>query len=174
MHALTNTLLVGYLLAVAVIDSLRSRIPNALTVSAAVAGLLLGTIASGAGGLLAATEGLLVGFFLFLPLYLLGGFGAGDVKAVAAAGSFLGPQGALVAVFCTLIAGGIAGLAVLLTAGGMPALRSMLSRWALLMYVPSAARPLAAQADPSNAAPKLRFPYGVAIACGVIASLLLG
>lgn len=174
MHLLANTLLVAYLLAVAVIDGLRSRIPNALTVSAAAAGLVLGVVAHGPHGLLAAAEGLLVGFFLFLPLYLLGGFGAGDVKAIAAAGSFLGPQGALVAVICTLIAGGIAGLAVLVTAGGMPALRSLLVRWSVLILAPSAAMRPPVHPGAANTAAELRFPYGIAIACGCIASLLRG
>lgn len=145
-----------------------------LTVSAAAAALVLGTMAHGADGLLAAAGGLLVGFLLFLPLYLLGGFGAGDVKALAAAGGFLGPQGAVLATVCTLIMGGIGGMAVLLATGGFPALKCMLRRWTFRAYVVGATgRAAAIRADSDDAA-RRRFPYGIAIACGVAASLLLG
>lgn len=172
MHYLTVVVLLGYVAAVAIVDSVKHRIPNALTVSAAAVGLILGAILHGAGGLLAATEGLAVGFFLFLPLYLLGGFGAGDVKALAAAGSFLGPLGALLATICTLIAGGIGGATLLLVIGGLPALRSMLGRWTFSAYMLSTTgRAVIVQSDPGDAAGR-RFPYGVAIACGVAASLV--
>lgn len=174
MHHATDFLLLAYVAAVAVIDGLRHRIPNVLTVPAAAIGLALGTAAHGMHGLFVSGEGLLVGLCLFLPLYLLGGFGAGDVKALAAAGSFLGPQGAAAAAICTLIAGGVGGTAMLLAAGGVAALRSMLSRWTANAYVLCATGRLQTlPADPGEAA-RLRFPYGIAIACGVAASLIWG
>lgn len=172
MHQLAEILVLSYVGTVAAIDSLRHRIPNALTVSAAAVGLTLGTMMHGLDGLLAATEGLLVGFLVILPRYLLGGFGAGDVKAIAAAGSFLGPLGAIGAAVCTVIAGGIGGLLVLIAAGGFPALRSMLRRWTFRGYVLcTTGRGAGLQADPDDVASR-RFPYGIAIACGVAAMLL--
>lgn len=174
MHYLSDVLLLGYLISVAVIDSLRHRIPNVLTVSAATVGLVLGVSTLGVTGLIAAGEGLLVGLFLFLPLYLLGGFGAGDVKALAAAGSFLGPHGALVATACTLIAGGIGGTTVLLAAGGLPALLSLLRRWTLQGYVLCSSGHTATLRPASDDAARRRFPYGFAIAAGTAASLALG
>lgn len=172
MHYVPATLLLIYVALVAVVDYRRQRIPNALTVSAAVLGLLLGAITQGAAGFFAAGEGLLVGLGLFLPMYLLGGTGAGDVKALAAAGTFLGPFGTLAAAICILIAGGIGGMAVLLAAGGPAALRSMTARWTMRTYVLcTTGRLPGITAEPSDAA-RLRFPYGIAIACGVAASLL--
>ena len=72
------------------------RIPNALTFgSAAVA---LAFHAFDAGSLRAlpvavawSVAGWIVGFLLFLPVFLLGGMGAGDVKLLAALGAWLGP-----------------------------------------------------------------------------------
>lgn len=174
MHYLADILLLGYVATAAVIDSRRHRIPNAVTVPAAIVGLGLGTLTHGAAGFAAAGEGLLVGLVLFLPLYLLGGFGAGDVKALAAAGSFLGPHGALVAAACTLIAGGIGATAVLLAVGGVPALQAMLRRWVFGAHVLCATGESAALRPPAGDAARLRFPYGIAIACGVAASLLWG
>lgn len=171
MHDPTVILLLGYVVGVAVMDSARHRIPNALTVSAAAAGLILGWAGHGAWGLLSAVEGLLVGTLVFVPFYWRGGFGAGDVKALAAAGSFLGPQGALVAAICTLIMGGIGGTILLLGSGGWPALQSMLGRWTFRAYVLcTTGRVTASELDPGDAA-RRRFPYGIAIALGTAASL---
>lgn len=174
MRYLTDIVLLGYIVTVAVIDTWRHRIPNLLTAPAAVVGLVLGVLSHGAAGLLAAGEGLLVGLALFLPFYFLGGFAAGDVKALAAAGSFLGPHGALLATACTLIMGGLCGTAVLLAVGGLPALQSLLRRWTFRTYVLCATGRQAALAPEPDDAASRRFPYGIAIACGVAASLLWG
>ena len=174
MHHLVDILLLGYVTTVAVIDGLRHRIPNALTVPAAAVGLVLGLTVHGVTGMIAAGEGLLVGLFLFLPLYLLGGFGAGDVKALAAAGSFLGPHGTLIATACTLIMGGIGGATVLLSVGGLAALSSMLRRWMFqACVVCSTGRSAGLRPDPDDAV-RRRFPYGFAIAGGTAAALALG
>lgn len=174
MHHLTHITVVGYALSVAAVDTLRHRIPNWLTVSAAGVGLLLGALTHGAAGLIWATEGMLVGFLLLLPLYLLGGFGAGDVKAFAAAGSLLGAQGVALATICTLLIGGIGALGVLLAAGGIAAVQSMLGRWTFRAYVLcSTGRSQDIEPPPGDPA-RRRFPYGIAIACGIAASLLWG
>src|ERR1700751_1600311 len=82
------------LLAVAVGSDLHSRrIPNWLVLT----GLTL-ALAVRLGGARAAQGysawglGLLTGGGLFLPLYLLRGMGAGDVKLMAMVGAFVGPE----------------------------------------------------------------------------------
>ena len=113
MHNLLVIALLSYVTAVAVTDTLTQRIPNALTVPAAAVAVTLSIASHGVTGGLASSAGLLIGLAVFLPFYLLGGFGAGDVKALAAVGAFVGPQGVLLATICTLILGAACALIVL-------------------------------------------------------------
>ena len=71
-------------------DLRTSRIPNLLTFSAAAAGLAWHAF-GGWAPLASALGGLALGLLLFLPIYLLRGMGAGDVKLLAALGAWLGP-----------------------------------------------------------------------------------
>ena len=61
-----------------------------------------------------AAGGAAVGFLAFLPFYLLGGMGGGDVKLMAAFGSLLGPSGILLAAVLAAIFGGLTAAAALL------------------------------------------------------------
>lgn len=174
MHGILIIALLSYVTVVAVADTLTRRIPNVLTVPAAAVAVILSIAAHGMAGAITSGAGLLVGLALFLPFYLLGGFGAGDVKALAAVGAFVGPRGALVATICTLLVGAVAALFVLLMTGGVAALRSMLGRWALTGYIMNATGKAALISAPEGDAARRRFPYGIAIACGTAASLLWG
>ncbi|HEX5209992.1 MAG TPA: A24 family peptidase [Steroidobacteraceae bacterium] len=174
MHNLLVIALLSYVTAVAVTDTLTQRIPNALTVPAAAVAVTLSIASHGVTGGLASSAGLLIGLAVFLPFYLLGGFGAGDVKALAAVGAFVGPQGVLLATICTLILGAAGALIVLLVTGGFSALQSMLGRWAMVGYVMSSTGRAAHISAPEGDAARRRFPYGIAIACGTAASLLWG
>ena len=96
----------------AAIDLRTHRVPNALTLTLAGAGLALAAAGLGRVGVGAACAGGLLGLALMLPGYLLGGTGAGDVKLLAAAGTLLGPAGALWAfMFTTMVGGALALLA---------------------------------------------------------------
>jgi prepilin peptidase CpaA len=143
--------LIIFVAAAAIVDLRTHRIPNLLTMSAATLGLVLNFSRIGGPGALASGAGLLLGLAAFLPFYLAGGFGAGDVKAMAAVGAFLGPKGALLAATCTLLVGGLGALVVL------AALRWKSARsedtWRL------------------REAGQYRFPYALAIACGTALSL---
>ncbi len=90
-----------------VMDIRDRRVPNWITFPAMVTGLLYHFQASGPEGLLFSLEGLLLGFCLFLPFYLAGGMGAGDVKLLAAVGALLGPAGVFWACVCTAVVGGM-------------------------------------------------------------------
>lgn len=93
-----------FLLAVVVSDFRHQRIPNVLNLVALLAALAVQSTA-GIGGLMTGLAGAAVGLAVFLPFYAFGGMGAGDVKAMAAAGSFLGPLGAFLAGCLALVAG---------------------------------------------------------------------
>jgi prepilin peptidase CpaA len=75
----------------AVLDYRTRKIPNWLTVSAALLGLAYHTLAPGGMGPLPALAGFAIGFSLLLLPWLLGGGGMGDVKLLAALGVWLGP-----------------------------------------------------------------------------------
>lgn len=148
----------------AITDCRTHRIPNRLTATAAIAALLINVDIAGVGGALHSGMGLVVGLALFLPFFLIGKFGAGDVKGLAAVGAFVGPYGVFLAACWTLIAGMIGGLALLVALGGWPAVLSMFGRWM--------GRKNAVDA-PSGDPARLRFPYGFAIAFGTAASIML-
>lgn len=79
-------------LAAATTDIMMKRIPNYITVPAAILGLLFHLVFTIKGiGLLMAVAGLGLGFVLLFVPWLLGGGGMGDVKLLAALGVWLGP-----------------------------------------------------------------------------------
>ena len=79
----------------AVGDVRTRRIPNYLTLGAALAGLGFQFGTHGWAGVGQGFLGLCVGFSLMIGFYLKGGMGAGDVKALAALGAWLGPLSTL-------------------------------------------------------------------------------
>ena len=161
-HLPISTLcLLAFVSAVAVVDLRTRRIPNRLALTGAVCGLASNLATAGAAGALMSGAGLLVGLAMFLPFYLLRGMGAGDVKAMAAIGAFVGVKGALVAAGWTLVAGGIAALLIVAT------------RWTLPFLVSAAGGGVAGRC-PAPDLRSRRFAYGLPIACGTIASLLSG
>jgi prepilin peptidase CpaA len=81
----------------AVTDARMHRIPNYLTVPAALLGLAYHTLAPSGWGLWSSLAGFGVGFAILLLPWLLGGGGMGDVKLLAALGAWLGPVLFLVA-----------------------------------------------------------------------------
>jgi len=91
----------------AVLDLRSRRIPNWLTFTLLLSGLCVPWLGlSPAGGFGRAALGLTLGFGLALIPYLLGAWGAGDVKLVAGVGSWLGPL-ALLEVFALAAIGGM-------------------------------------------------------------------
>ena len=112
-----------YVALVAATDIRMHRIPNYLTVPAAVLGLAYHTLAPTGWGLLASLAGLAVGFSLLFIPWLLGGSGMGDVKLLAALGAWLGWKCLLAAFAVSTIFAAVAALAILThnsLAGGKP------------------------------------------------------
>jgi prepilin peptidase CpaA len=106
---------------------------------------------------------------MFLPFYVVRAFGAGDVKAMAIVGIFLGAQSTVHAVGSTLVAGGVLGVLVLCL---KPAHTSAtMQRLVALLHTPVASMRESQRNQSPNS--RLRFPYGVAIACGVAVALIV-
>lgn len=104
-------------LVAAVWDLRTRRIPNVLTFSAAAAGIVFNGYVGGLMGVGWATAGCLVGLAFFLPFFVLGGMGAGDVKLLGALGAWMGPAATVWLALFSLIAGGVMGLAVAVVYG---------------------------------------------------------
>src|SRR5471030_1548046 len=90
------------MLAAAIIDWWKFKVPNKLTFPLIISGWLLGLIntctfdtdagvgIAGAGGIGSALLGTLLGLALLIPVYAIGGMGAGDVKMTMGFGSWMG------------------------------------------------------------------------------------
>lgn len=74
------------------IDVRTHRVPNFLTLGGALGGLGYQLGAHGWAGLSQGLLGLSLGLALLMLPYIMGGMGAGDVKALAALGAWLGPM----------------------------------------------------------------------------------
>lgn len=172
-------LLAVLLLTSAAYDVRGHRIPNALILCGAFLAILLHTTLPQGDGFLSplpgalgpwgALKGLFIGLAVLLPLYLLRGMSAGDVKLMAMTGAFLGSPEIWWAIFSTLLAGGVLVLAAALrpdvAAQTLKNLRIMLAS-AMLRTASGGAIPFPA---PQSAA---RLPYGVAIAGGTIVCMI--
>jgi prepilin peptidase CpaA len=174
-------LLLGLLTTAVWHDIKARRIPNALVLPGALAGLALqGLLPAGGGfyttpfgalGLLLGLAGMALGLALLLPMYMLGTMGAGDVKLLAMAGAFLGPQQVLGAGLLTLLAGGVLGLAVAAQRGDLARIWNNL-RTMLLSTVLRGMGGGRVSVD-APATPTGQLPYAIAIAAGTVLQLLL-
>ena len=154
--------------AACVFDLRERRIPNALTLGGAGAGLLFALLVHGASGLGVAALGWVVGCALFLPFFLLGGTGAGDVKLVAAIGAWVGAALVCWVAIYTAIAGGV--LALLVSARQRYLRQSFMNLWGLLTFWRVAGiRPMPGMTLRTAESPRL--PYALPIAAGAVAAL---
>jgi len=171
--ALPVKIALALLVLAAAATDIRSRtVPNGLTVTGVVCGVLLNSSLNGWGGLKGSLLGLLVGLSLFLPLFLLRGMGGGDVKLMAAIGSMAGVTDTIVIFMLTAIFGGVLAIALLLWKGGLGrALRNMgvILGELMRLRVPHEAHPeLTIDHERS-----VKLPYAVAIALGTVTFLAL-
>jgi prepilin peptidase CpaA len=160
-------------IAMAVGDWHNRRIPNFLTFGGALAGIVFQAATMGWTGLSHSLTGLMLGFGLLLLPYILGGMGAGDVKALAALGAWLGPK-SIFSVFCYMgLAGGLMSLGVLIWNGIL--WRYIRRGWVLLQNLAlcRGQKILVETLTPSSELTE-GLPYGVAIALGMAVFLWCG
>lgn len=165
-------ILILYLvLAIAISCDVRTRkIPNQLVVVAAAVGLGASLTPDGIG-LAQSAGGLALGFALLLPLYWLRTLGAGDVKLMAALGTFLGIEGSIVAVLATLVAGGVLAIAVAWRKGSLGGAVSNVRNYfgACVIWLTAGG----AIRKPELHTSASRLPYSIAIGCGVTAYMAI-
>lgn len=147
------------------------RIPNVLTLGFPI--VALGThlwLDGGAGGL-STLGGWALGLVLFLPLFALGGMGAGDVKLLAAFGAWLGPWDVVQTGLAAGVIGGVLAVGLALSRSYMS--QALGNMWSLLMFWRAAGfRPHPTiTLDGQHEGPRLA--YAIPISLGAIVTLWL-
>ncbi|HEX8477069.1 MAG TPA: prepilin peptidase [Telluria sp.] len=158
--------------AAAMTDLARRRIPNILLLAGWVAALPLHLLSIQPGSaLLGGLAGALCGLLVFLPLYLLRGMAAGDVKLMATVGLFVGPLEALQVAVIACCVGGAMAFAIILYTGRLGHAFSNVGDllrplWMRALGMPAVAEPMR---HPSVG----NMPYGLAIAVATIVLLYM-
>ena len=147
-------------LAIACVADLRTRrIPNALVLVTLALGMAQSMMHFGVwqgGG--RALAGLSVGLAIWLPFWLLGMMGGGDVKLFAAGAAWLGAGGAVEGALLAGLCGGVLSLAYMLYQHG---LSYTIVRVSHGMQQPSTLR------EASSAKWSRRMPYALAMSAGL-------
>ncbi|MHB8953022.1 MAG: A24 family peptidase [Pirellulaceae bacterium] len=163
-----------FLILAAVIDGFELKVPNWLTFPMILSGWLYSAFAAGwAGdlwyvGLGWSLIGMAVGLALLLPLYAIGGMGAGDVKLLAGVGAWMGVSHTLNAFCVTAIVGAVLAVAMVLFRRAWS--KHAWQLWAIVNEIltirdPNQLSTIAAQRKSSM----LLLPYGIPIAIGSVA-----
>lgn len=159
-----------FLFSICVTDTLYSKIPNLLILLLLLGGFIYHALQAGPAGLLTAFLGLLTGFALLLIPYMMGGMGAGDVKALAALGSLLGAGSILqVFLYMALIGGLMSVLHYAFNRNLFEKCRELLNALKLFLYTRNYG-----ELKPNSQSESLRFPYAAAIAFGYFAYMRWG
>jgi prepilin peptidase CpaA len=157
----------------AIIDMKVRRIPNLLVLAGLLISLTYHSTMPVGSGMLHWLFGAGAGFLIFMPLYLVKGIAAGDVKLMAAVGAFVGPMLILKVALAACIFGGIGALAIVVFGKNVrTVLRNihiiLLSHGRLSEYQKSEKLLGDAISFPSVG----RMPYGAAIALGTMYAVL--
>lgn len=157
MILLAHSTLFMLAVSAAITDLRKNCIYNWQTYGAAALGLGFNFWGGGWQGLWWSTSGLAVGFALLFVFYLFGGFGAGDVKFLAAIGALEGVAFVLWTMLYAALIGGIMAFAVMIWKG---IVWDTLKRCLYLLR-----HPIQAHNDLKKS-PQIVLPYGLAISAG--------
>jgi prepilin peptidase CpaA len=172
------------MLAAAVIDWWKFKVPNKLTFPLIITGWLLGLanncgLDAGEGGIGSALFGTFLGCALLIPVYAIGGMGAGDVKMTMGFGSWIGAFYGIEAgadilfwAFCTgVIVGGVIGLGMILARGQFRQNAQHLREILGDMFKSKGIGDIAEKANARR--PRWhRLPYGVPLCIGFLGYLM--
>jgi prepilin peptidase CpaA len=117
VHLIPASIVLAAAMIAAVMDVLKFKVYNALTVPLLLTGLVYHGIAGGMQGLMGSLIGMLSGFAVLFVVYTMGGVGAGDVKLMAAVGAWLGMPLTLYVFAASALASGIYAVVLILLWG---------------------------------------------------------
>jgi prepilin peptidase CpaA len=156
------------LIEAALIDGWKLKVPNWLTFHMVLGGLGFAAYTGGSAGFFWALSGAVIGLALLMPLHMIGGMGAGDVKLMAGIGAWMGPSLTVGAFIASALVGGVMAVAMVLWSG------QWIKHWVqfhaigheiLTVRNPAKLATTAAARKPTM----MLLPYGIPIAVGSIA-----
>ncbi len=156
------------LIVAAWIDGKELRVPNWITFPMVISGLIYTTVVGGWGGLGFGLWGMTVGLLTLLPLYAVGGMGAGDVKLMAGIGAWLGATVTWYAFCVSVVVGAIMAVIMVLWRGSWEKHYNnflMIISEFITIKKPEELYKIAAERKPQM----LLLPYGIPICIGSIA-----
>ncbi len=175
------------MIASAIIDWWMFKVPNWLTFPVIISGWIFGLIhtlgwqvvpSDGVGGIGDSLAGTAWGFALLLPIYAIGGMGAGDVKMTMGFGSWVGAffgiaagwWHIMIAFFVGAIAGGIIGLIMMALRGQYR--QNAAHMQVIIMDLFTAGSMSKVSAKAKERRPRWhRLPYGVPLCIGFVGYL---
>lgn len=158
-------ILAGVVAIAAATDMHERRIPNWLCASGVLIGFSLNAFLYGLPGLKHAAFGLALALLIYLPLYIVRGMGAGDVKLMAALGALAGPANWLRIFFLTAILGGIVAIIVIFYRGALGRAARNVGRILVSPFRGEAPYKSTPELDVTSGA-GLSLPHGAVIALG--------
>jgi len=169
LEIIRSVALYGLIGTCAITDILHGKIYNRITYPAVLVGDLLAVL-SGVVVLKASIVGLLVGFILYFLVFMMGGFGGGDVKLMTAIGALMGYPFVIYASFYSALVGGMISLGVIIWKGRF--LKTLRNIFAVLFSYPLSL--LFPGVEPVSLSPEnsTRIPFGFAICLGTLWTVL--
>jgi len=174
LSAASSVVVLVAALAAAVTDIWKFKIHNAITLPLLVSGLIYHSVVPGGAGLLASLLGVLFGFFILFPFYVMGGMGAGDVKLMAAIGAWLGWYITCIVFLASSLAAGLYAIMLLFIYGTLSeAWVNLQVIWYRLVAI---GRNLGAddgvEAEARRMDRRRLIPFAAMVACGIIVILV--
>jgi prepilin peptidase CpaA len=159
----TGLCVLALVIAAAAFDLHSRRIPNVLVLLGLIAAVPVQWIVhGGTTGLWLGLQGVATGIAVMLPFYLLRAFGAGDAKLMGAIGAFVGPSAVLMIALATFFVGGLWALTLVVQ-------RRQLRHAGNSMFLMCTSF----EQHKTQTTSLGRLPYGVAIALGTMATMVL-
>ena len=171
---ITNIFLSTMIILALIFDLKVRKIPNYITFTGTIIGIILYIITDGLSGLADGVLGALAGIALLLIPFALRGIGGGDVKLLGAIGAFKGVQFVFNTFLASAVFGGIISFTIIIFKGKLIETLKWcfraLYKIILLIFSKGKTNMLLG----SFPAKGINYPYGLAIALGAFLILGLG